>query len=64
MLNDVSLTDDTGPMDADVVVNAVDVDVDVNWSIGCITDGVAWLDKKLYDLGRAKRLWFQGIISY
>ena len=41
MLNDVSLTDDTEPMDADVVVNAVAVDVDVNWSIGCITDGVA-----------------------
>ena len=38
--------------------------VDVNWSIGCITDGVAWLDKKFGDLGRAGRLWFQGIISH
>ena len=42
----------------------VDVDVDVNWSIGCITDGVAWLDKKLCDFGRAGWLWFRGIISY
>ena len=41
MLNDVSLTDDPEPIDADVVVNAVEVDVDVNWSIGCITDAVS-----------------------